>query len=142
MRLKVLSTLAAALFAFSTGLAAQQPSGKIGINRMFVDAHSPDQPTYYSHSEIKKMIRDARTPEDFNRLADYFDYRAMEFEKKTQEQLKELQRLLGLPYHAKSYPAQVDYARELLKSYRNEAQNCDKRADTYRELASGNSETK
>ena len=47
---------------------------------MFLDAHVPDQPPRYRRSEIKQMIRDAKTANDFGRLADYFDYQSLKFQ--------------------------------------------------------------
>lgn len=136
--------LAWMLLASGVGFANQLPEQKYSksrVSRMFLDAHSPSNPPAYSRSEVKKMILDAKTPNDFARLADYFDYRAMEFEQKSQEQAKELQRLLALPYHARSYPAQVDYTRDLIKRYKAQAQECSARADSYRERAETGSET-
>ena len=101
--------------------------------RMFLDARAPDLPPRYSASEIKKMIHDAKAPDDFRRLADYFDFRAMEFEQKAEVQLKELQRLLALRYHARIYATQVDNTRELMKRYKAQAQKCSARATAYRE---------
>jgi hypothetical protein len=89
---KVRPAVAALFIACGVGVVAQAPKqqySKGGINRMFLDANASDKPTY-SRSEVKKMIRDAKTSEDFGRLADYFDYRAMEFEQKSREQAKEL----------------------------------------------------
>jgi hypothetical protein len=109
---------------------------------MFLDARAPGIAPTYSRSEVKKMVRDAKTPEDFNRLADYFDYRSLEFEQKSQEQVKELQRLLALPYHARTYQSQVDYTRELIKRYKAQAQAYSTQADAYRENAAMGIDTK
>jgi len=116
------------------GLEGQSPlHGKNGINRMFLDAHAPDQPPRYTRCEIKKMIRNAKSSEDFSRLADYFDYQALEFQQKSQEQVKELQQLLAQSYHARSYPAQVEITRDLIWQYKAKAQECFARAEAYRE---------
>ena len=136
MKLKLILAPAATLLitcstAFANQMAVQQSSQR-GISRMFLDAHAPSRPVY-SRSEIKKMTRDARSSDDFEQLADYFDYRAMEFRQKAYGQLEELQRLLALPYHARSFPAQVDSTRELIKRYRAQSQECSARADGYRE---------
>lgn len=103
-----------------------------GFNRMFLDAHSPVQPLKYSRSEIQKMIRDAKTSEDFERLADHFDQQSLEFEHEADEQVKELERLLALPFHARSYPTQVESTRDLIKKYRTKADECTTQANTYR----------
>ena len=144
MRLWVLSTLAAIFIASGVAFAGQSPEpdySKSRISRMFLDAHAPDQPGY-SSSEIKRMIQDAKTPEDFGWLADYFDYQALESDAKSQAQIKELDRLLALPYHARSYPAQLDRTRELIKRYKAQAQECSARADSYRDRITAIGETK
>lgn len=118
----------------TTGLAGQSPlHGGSGINKMFLDARAPELPPRYSQTEIKKMIHDAKGPEDFSRLANYFDYQALEFQQKTEEQVKELQRLLALPYHARSYPSQVETTRDLITRYRTKMHECTTRADAYRQ---------
>ena len=135
MRLRMLFTLAAMCTVCAAASASQTSLhgyNKNGINRMFLDAHAPDQPPRYSRSEIKKMMQDAKTSEDFERLADYFDYQSLEFEQKANEQVIELERLLALRYHAKSYPIQVDYTRELIKEYEIKADKCSARAIAYR----------
>lgn len=136
MKLNFPFTLTLLLFASRIGIAdpsQAQQFDKRGTNKLFVDARAPDQQPSYSGSEINKMVRDAKTSEGFARLADYFDYRAMEFEQKSQEELAELQRLLALPHHARSYPTQVDNTRALIKRYRVQALKCSARADIYRE---------
>jgi hypothetical protein len=136
MRLKrILVTLASMCILCAVASPSQtslNSYSKNGISRMFLDAHAPDQPPRYSRSEIKKMIRDAKTAEDFERLGNYFDYQSLLFEQKADEQLNELERLLALRYRAKSYPIQVDYTRELLKEYRTKADECSARASAYR----------
>jgi len=130
------STLACLLIACGVGSAALSPKqecSKCGVS-MFRDAHTPDPPAY-RHSEIKRMIRDAESPQDLERLADYFDYQALKFEQKVREQEQELQRLQALPFHARTFPVQVDNTRELIKRYKAKASESSARADTYRERA-------
>jgi hypothetical protein len=112
------------------------------VNKMFIDARNPSIARAYKRSEIKRMICDAKTSSDFERLADYFDYRAMEFEQKSQEELKELERLRALPFHAKSYPTQIDSTLQLLGHYKDQALKCAARADTYRERAKPGNDAK
>lgn len=99
---------------------------------MFLDAHAPDQPPRYSRSEIKQMIHDATTSEDFERLADHFDYQSLELKQKANQEVKELERLLALPFHSRTYGTQVQYTRELIKKYRAKADECSTRASAYR----------
>ena len=125
------------------GVAEQLPRSQdsnVKNRRMFLDARAPDLPPRHSASEIRKMIHDAKTPDDFSRLADYFDFRSMEFEQKAKVQLNELQRLLALPFHARSYPIQVDNTRELIRRYRAQAQECSARATAYRAQSTSDAE--
>jgi hypothetical protein len=112
-----------------------------GVNRMFLDAHAPDTPPRYSRSEVKHMIRDAKTSEDFERLADYFDYQALDYKRKGQEELKELERLAVVRFHPRTYPTQVATTRELIQRYRAKAHECSDRAHGYRELTSASGES-
>ena len=88
-----------------------------------------------SKSEVKRMVSSAHSADDFTRLAVYFDQRSEEFQEKAQRQEKELQRLLALPYHARSYPTQVACTRDLIVHYRTQAHTCAEQANGYREHA-------
>lgn len=136
MRLKrKLFTLAVICIVCAAASASQSSLhgySKNKISRMFLDAHAPDQLPKYSRSEIKKMIQDAKTSDDFERLADYFDYQSLEFEQKAYQQVIELERLLALRFHARTYPTQVENTRGLIKKYRTKANECSARANAYR----------
>jgi hypothetical protein len=136
--LAALGMVCAAAFANRLSLQAY---GEHRISGMFLDARAPDRPPKYSRSEIRRMIQAAKTPEDFQRLADYFDYQSLAFKQKANEQLNELERLLALRYHAKSYPIQVDHTRELLKESRTKADECSARASAYRAHTTENLQT-
>lgn len=88
-----------------------------------------------SKSEVKRMVSSAHTPDDFERLAAYFDQRSEEFQQKAQQQEKELERLLALPYHARNYPTQVAYTRDLIARYKTQASASAEQARGYREHA-------
>jgi len=140
-----LVTLAAICLAAVRGFAEESLSQgyvKKGISKMFLDAHAPDIPTSYSRAKIKRMMRNARTSEDYEQLADYFDYQALEYEQKARAQVNELQRLVTLSYHARSYPMQFASTRELIQRYRAKAHECSDRARAYREQTSVSGGTK
>ncbi len=88
------------------------------IIAMGLSAFSSQTP---SKAEVKRMISAAHTPDDFERLGTYFDQRSAEFERKAEQQQKELDRLLALPFHARSYPTQVDHTRDLISRYKAQA---------------------
>ena len=143
--MRMLMTFVAMCAAWSTVSVSQTPSyeyGKLAMSRMFVDAHAPDQPPNYSRSEIKTMIKDAKTPEEFERLADYFDYRSLQLGQKADQELKELASLLAQSYHSRSYPFQLESSRERLKEYRSKAKEYSARASEYRAQAKPTEQTK
>ncbi len=90
----------------------------MSIIAMSISAFSSQTP---SKAEVKRMISTAHTPDDFERLGAYFDQRSAEFQRKAEQQEKELARLLALPYHARSYPTQVEYTRDLISRYEAQA---------------------
>jgi hypothetical protein len=81
------------------------------------------------------MISTAQTPDDFERLAVYFDNRSEEFKLKAQQQENELSRLLALPYHARSYPTQVEQTRDQIAKYKTQSSTSADQAKGYRERA-------
>jgi hypothetical protein len=116
--------------------------GRSGVNKMFLDAHAPDIPPRYSRAEIKHKILDAKTSEDFERLADYFDYQALDYQRKAQEELKEFERLAAVRFHPRTYQTQCATTLELIQQYKAKAHECSDRANGYRALtaASGGTE--
>ena len=134
----ILVTLAAMCSAGAEGLAQASLShgySKSGVNKMFLDAHAPDIPPRYSRVEVKLMIRDAKTSEDFRRLADYFDYQALDYKRKAQEELKELQRLSAVRFHPRTYSTQLATTFDLTQRYKAKGHECSDRAEGYRQLA-------
>lgn len=131
-----LVTLAAMCVVAARGFAEEplsQGYGKKGISKMFLDARAPDIPPSYSRAKIMQMLRNARTSEDYERLADYFDYQALEYEQKARGEVNELQRLVALPYHSRGYPMQFASTLELIRRYRAKEHECSDRARAYRE---------
>jgi hypothetical protein len=140
-----LLTLAAMCILCTQGFAEESlwhGYSRSGVNKMFLDAHAPDIPPKYGRAEIKHMIRDAKNSEDFDRLADYFDYQALDYKRKALEELKELERLAVVRFHPRTYATQFATTRELIQQYRAKAHECSDRAHAYRALtaASGGTE--
>lgn len=88
-----------------------------------------------SKSEVKRMVSSAHSPDDFERLAVYFDQRSEGFQEKALQQEIELHRLLALPYHARSYPTQVASTRDQIARYKAQATASAETAKEYREHA-------
>jgi hypothetical protein len=139
-----LLTLAAMCIVGAQGLAEESllhGYSRRGVNKMFLDAHAPDMPPRYSRVEVKHMIRDAKTSEDFERLTDYFDYQALDYKRKAQEELNEFEGLATVHFHPRTYPTQFATTLELIQRYRMKAHDCSDRANRYRELTTASGET-
>ena len=124
------------------GVTFAQPAQQYsqhGVSRFLRDAHTPDPS--YSAAEVRKMMRDATSSDDYARLAEYFDFRALQYEQKTRDHVKDLQGLLALRYHSRFYPTQVQYARDLVKRDRAKAEKFSTQAGAYREHANGITQT-
>ena len=103
----------------------------------------PDEPAY-SHSELKRLIHTAHSPEQFNALADYFGRKQQEYVRKSAAEKIELNRRLAAPYLSPKYPTPVDTARRLLGYYEAKAEEYGHQADAYRleaKRASGTTST-
>jgi hypothetical protein len=88
------------------------------------------------------MIRDAKTADDFDRVADYLDAKATEYEAKSQSEEQELSRLLALRFHARSYATQVESTRNRIDHFKALSRSCSEEATMYRErVKSGELET-
>lgn len=78
---------------------------------------SPKTGSQYTGDELKRMIRGAQTPSDFEDLTDRFAQEASRYQSKSEAEEKELKRLLALPYHARSYAAQLESTRNRIDHY-------------------------
>lgn len=140
----ILATLTAISSVGAQGIAQESLSpghSRSGVDKMFLDAHMPDIPPRYSRAEVKHMIRDAKTSENFERLADYFDYKALDYKRKAQEELTELERLAAVRFRPRTYSMQFATTFDLIQRYKAKGHECSERAEVYRELASANNET-
>jgi hypothetical protein len=95
----------------------------------------------YSRTELKHLMQAARTAADFERLANYFDQKASLYDSKSHLEEKELNRLLALPFHARSYPAQVESTRNRIEHFKALFHTCSEQAATYRARAKGGEES-
>jgi hypothetical protein len=86
----------------------------------------------YSDSELRKLIRTAHTPEQFNALADYFGQKQQEYLQKSADEQVELDRRLAAPVISPKSPTPVDTAKRLLEYYEEKADGYGRRAYAYR----------
>src|ERR1700733_1668847 len=85
----------------------------------------------YHRSELKQMARTAHTSEDLERLATYFEDKEQEFRKKAEDEKRELDRRLAMPYASPKYPTPADSARGWLQYYLLKADEFGQRATNY-----------
>jgi hypothetical protein len=96
-----------------------------------------DVASAYSPAEMKHLIKTAHTEEEFGEIAAYFDRQAEMYAERYEAEEKEFYRLLALPYHARSYPAQVEGARNRMDKFKALSHKCSEQAEQYREYAKG-----
>jgi response regulator of citrate/malate metabolism len=88
--------------------------------------------TAYTRTDIKHLVKTAQTTDEFERLTDYFDRQAEDYAAKNEAEQKELDRLLALRYHARSYPAQVEGTRNRIDHFKALSHKCSEQAALYR----------
>jgi hypothetical protein len=89
-----------------------------------------------SHSDLKKMMRDARTSEDYLTLASYFRWRQQKFEQQAQSEKAEwARRNMNSYLAAAKYPNPVDSSRNRYEYFTYEAQKMGQQAAHYESLS-------
>lgn len=85
-----------------------------------------------TRADVKRLLKSAKTPDDFARLASYYDQLARAFDQKAAEEDAELKRLSELTFRAKNYPILVDRARMSGDYDRAEVKKCSDTASAFR----------
>lgn len=88
--------------------------------------------TAYTRTDIKHLVKTAQTTDEFEHLAGYFDRQAEDYAAKYEAEQKELDRLLALRYHARSYATQVESTRNRLDHFKALSHKCSEQAALYR----------
>jgi hypothetical protein len=89
-----------------------------------------------SHGDLKKMIRDAHTSEDYLSLASYFRFRQQEFEQQARSEKIELDRRSANAYLAAAkYPNPVASSRNRYEYFEYEAQKMSAQAAHFESLS-------
>ena len=93
---------------------------------------------HYSPAQIKKMIHEAHTADQYRAIARYYDERRLEFSEKAGDEMAEwVRRSENTSGPAAKYPRPVDSARNLYEYYSHEADNAAFQADKYCRFATG-----
>jgi hypothetical protein len=90
----------------------------------------------YTHSQIKAMTRNAKTPADYLALRDYYNHQADVSNAQAAEEKREWERRMANPtVYARKYPTPVDSAHYLYDSYVQKAKTSADLAQHYEQLA-------
>lgn len=90
----------------------------------------------YSQSEVKQMIRDAHTPQQYHEIATYFESRQQSFEQQAQsEKLEWERRSQNVTGPAAKYPRPVDSSRNRYEYFTYEAQQMALQAQHFESLS-------
>lgn len=81
----------------------------------------------YGRADVKRLMTSAQTAVEFGQLAAYFDRQAEMYAARYEVEELELDRLLALPYHARSYPAQVESTRTRVDHFKGSLTNAPNR---------------
>ncbi len=90
-------------------------------------------PAHYTHTELKALVKNAKTPADYSALHDYYGQVAELDRVKAAQEKQEWDLLKAYP--PRKSPSPVDSARNLYASYVYEANAAAAKADHYGELA-------
>jgi hypothetical protein len=89
----------------------------------------------YGRADVERLMKNAQTAVEFGQLAAYFDLQAEMYAARYEAEEKELYRLLALPYHARSYPAQVENTRNRIDHFKALSHKCSEQAALFRARA-------
>jgi hypothetical protein len=93
-----------------------------------------------SHSELKTMMQNAHSTEDFLTLASYFRWREAQFDQKAHEELTFwAQRSMNVSLAAAKYPRPEDSAKNRYEYFVYESQKMSAQAARYENLAASTS---
>ncbi len=117
-----------AIFLF---LVLAQGAAFAGVSASPTTAH-------YSQAQIKRLMREANTPDQYRVIARYFEQRQSEFSNKAADQMAEwARRSQEVTGPAAKFPRPVDEARNLYEYYAHEADDASFQADKYNRFALG-----
>lgn len=92
--------------------------------------------THYTQAQLKSMVRDAHTPTQYAALASYYTEQGNAYLTKAAEEKQEWdRRSVNIVLTAAKYPRPVDSAHYLYDYYSRAAQDAQRQAAKYRQLA-------
>ena len=124
-RLFALSVISIALTTAASAQEAVSPAG----------SHSR-----YTHRQLKQMIRDAHTPEQYSAIANYYAGLQREYLRKAEEERQEwIRRSKDVIWTGAKTPRPMDSSRYAYQCYMSEATKAESAAAKYGQLAAAQS---
>jgi hypothetical protein len=120
MRTRIKIACALLAFALTSGIAHAESAN--GAN--------------YSRAELKKMMREAHTPEQYRVLASYYRMRQQQFANQAHEEIVWFaRRNMNVSLAAAKYPTPLDSSRNRYEYFNFEAQHMSRQAAHYESLS-------
>jgi hypothetical protein len=117
-RIQIACTLLA--FALASGIARAESANALN----------------YSRSELKKMVRDAHTPEQYRVLTSYYRMRQQQFANQAHDEIVWFaRRSMNVSLPAAKYPTPLDSSRNRYEYFDYEAQQMSRQAAHYESLS-------
>jgi hypothetical protein len=113
--------------------------GVAGVGSAQVTSSTTQSGIRLTKTQVKQLIRDAHTPEQYKTLAGYYEAQQSSYRLQAVEEEKEwARRSQNIVSIAAKYPRPVDSARYLSEYYRYEASEAGKLAVQYNRLSGSN----
>ena len=101
-----------------------------------VAAAEPSNAPQYNKSEVRRLMREAHTPEQYRELASYFRGQQQHFEEQARsEKIEWERRAANVSGPAAKYPRPVDSSRNRYEYFTAEAQEMDRQASHFENLS-------
>jgi len=106
-----------------------------GLGNAQGTAPSAENGPHYTQAQVKQLVREAHTPEQYNALANYYAKQQQDYLKQAEEERQEwVRRSENIMVVAAKYPKPVDSARYLYEYYMSKASEAGNLAVKYRQL--------
>lgn len=124
------------LVSNTLAVAAVVAIANLTVVPLNASASATSESASFSRGELKQLIRDAHTPEEYRAIASYYRSKEVTFRNKAAAAQAEWDRRQAVGAGAgRKFPASADSARSLYEYYTDEANEMAERAASYEERA-------
>jgi len=115
----------------------------VGIGSAQQAATSPETSVHYTKAQVKQLVRDAHSPDQYRALASYYGEQQTSYMKQAAEEKQEwVRRSQNIAGVAAKYPRPVDSARNLYEYYMYKASEMQTLSLKYNQLGTSVTPTK